>query len=391
MVLAGFVLVFGLELAFHAVVHGDALYRFTLLGGHPDDPMGRAANENLIYRLLESYPVMFAVPNTVFGLSGPLLALGGLYACFRLRESALFVLWAAAILLFYEFMTSSFSHYVALPAAPRLIAPACAPLAILTGKLLVDLWHWTAGRPPLVRRAARAVAVVGGTTIVGVSLLSMYLNLRPTLSGAAAQNAKAVARSLRAEPRVRVVSDLASARALRFYRGYRPDDVWLGFAAASQAPLPDDFDADPRGPERTDPPRERAHGRRVGASCQPAAGRPRRRRQLRAGRGRRGLPCSSRKRQVARAALPVERRRQLIGPWSADLAVALASDARLAEVRRLFLGRVGEPPGSSEQLPRRESAVPRPRDGSFSDLDRAGSEGPGTGDLECGLPHSSRP
>jgi hypothetical protein len=234
--LAGFLLVFALELTFHAVVHGDPLYRFALLGRYPVDPLGQAANEDLVYRLLAAYPSAFAYPGTDFGLAGPLLAAAGLYGCVRFRESGLYVLWAASLLLFYDLMTSSFTHYVALPFSTRLVAPACAPLAVLSGKLLVDLWSGTGRLSVGARRAARGIALAGGAAVVAASLLSMALNLRPTLTLAATRNARAVARFFRDEPAITWVCDLLSARALRFYRDFRPDDAWRGFAAASRSP-----------------------------------------------------------------------------------------------------------------------------------------------------------
>ncbi|HEX2486730.1 MAG TPA: glycosyltransferase family 39 protein, partial [Myxococcota bacterium] len=190
---AGFLVVFGLELAFHAALHGDAFYRFTLWASYPEDPLGRLANEDLVRRLLAAYPSVILPPSTTFGLFGPLLALGGVYACFRLRECGLFLSWAAAILLFYDLMSSSLTRYVALPVSARLIAPACAPLAILSAKALVDLWDWLAQtRSAVLRRTARGLAVAVGVVVGAVSLLSMYLNGQPSLTAAAAHNAKAL-------------------------------------------------------------------------------------------------------------------------------------------------------------------------------------------------------
>jgi hypothetical protein len=233
--LAGFVLVVLLELTYHWRMDGNALYRFTAAASYASDPMVQAANVNLSYRLLKAYPASLAYPNPDLGLSGPLLALGGLYGLSCFPKSMLFVFWAAAVLLFYNFMSASFTHYVALPVAMRLIAPACVPLAILTAKLLVDLWHWI-GQPTLVmlRYALRAIYAAGAIIVAIASLLAMYLNTMPTLTGAAARNAESVARFLRGESAVTLVTDPRSALAVQFYRDFSPRDSFVGFAGASQ-------------------------------------------------------------------------------------------------------------------------------------------------------------
>ena len=75
--LAGFVGVFSAELAYHAIVHGTPLYRFTQTGAYPADPMVADANAHLAYRLLRAYPCMFVWPNNSFGVYGPFMAAGG--------------------------------------------------------------------------------------------------------------------------------------------------------------------------------------------------------------------------------------------------------------------------------------------------------------------------
>jgi hypothetical protein len=230
---AGFLSVLGAELAYHAAAHGSALYRFTMTSGYTDDPMVRGTNTgDLAYRLLKAYPSMFVYPNTDFGLLGPLLVLGGVYGVWKWREASLFVVWAAAILLFYNFMTASFSRYVALPVASRLLAPACVPLVVLAGKLAVDLWGWAGRAGTTGRYAGRTVYVAAAVGAAGVSLVAMYLGSAPTLTAAIARNAESVAALLREHPAVTLVTDPPSAKAIQFYRHYEPRDAFMGFAAA---------------------------------------------------------------------------------------------------------------------------------------------------------------
>jgi Dolichyl-phosphate-mannose-protein mannosyltransferase len=233
--LAGFMLVLGSELTYHAAVHGNPLYRFTLAQSYPDDPMVRATNSvDLAYRLLKAYPSMFVYPSLDFGVIGPLMVVGGLYGIFRWRECSFFVIWAGMLLLFYNFMTASLSHYVALPVAARLLAPACVPLLVLSGKVLVDLWNWAAGRTAAVKHGSRVLFAAGAASLVATALPVMYLNTAPTLTGAISGNAELVAGFLRQETSVALVSDPLSAKAIQFYRRYNLRDSFMGFEAAAR-------------------------------------------------------------------------------------------------------------------------------------------------------------
>jgi 4-amino-4-deoxy-L-arabinose transferase-like glycosyltransferase len=234
--LAGFVIVFCLELSYQAALHGNPLYRFMLARIYSDDPGVRAANSNLAYRLLKSYPSMFIRPNLDFGVFGPLLIMSGFYGLFKLRKSSFFVIWAAIVLLFYNFMSASLSHYVALPTATRLLAPACVPLLVLSGKLLVDLWNWAAcSSAVIVRYLTRVLYAAGAIGLAFVSLSFMFLNT--SLGGftsLVARNAKVAAGFLQEQSSVTLISDLTSAEAIEFYRHFNPQDSFLGFEAASR-------------------------------------------------------------------------------------------------------------------------------------------------------------
>src|SRR5260370_40617029 len=117
-----------------------------MTSGLSNDTAIRDATSDMTYRLLKSYPIIFIHPNADFGIFGPLLLLGGLYGLIKWRQCSFFVIWSAVILLFYNFTSASLKHYLALPAAPRLIAPACVALLILSAKLVVDVWNQAGSR-----------------------------------------------------------------------------------------------------------------------------------------------------------------------------------------------------------------------------------------------------
>jgi hypothetical protein len=235
--IAGFAVVLGAELTYHAIVHGNALYRFTFSGGYSDDPMVSAANSvDRSYRLFKAYPALYLYPNLDFGVLGLLMAAGGFYGLHRWRERSLFVIWAATIVLFYNFMSASLTHYVVTPVAARHVAPASVPLLILAAKLLVDIWEWARkSRAQAVRLCIPLLLVLSAIGVVGSSLLAMYANTAPMMTDAMTRNAELVAGFLRDQSSVTVVSDRLSLVAIQFYRGYNTQDVYLKFDAAVAA------------------------------------------------------------------------------------------------------------------------------------------------------------
>ena len=227
---AGTLSVLCAELLYHAAVHGDPLHRFLGTASYLSDPMVQGANSDLGYRLLKAYPSLFVYPGLALGIMGPLLVIGGIYGAVRWRESLLFLLWAGAILLFYNFMSASFTHYVALPVAARLIVPALAPLSILMAKSLVDAWQLGARRArERSARIVRAAALCGAASIAATSVLCMFLETRAHLTREAANNAVAVARFLDAHDSVTLITDRASARAIGFLRKPGARDQFLAF------------------------------------------------------------------------------------------------------------------------------------------------------------------
>jgi 4-amino-4-deoxy-L-arabinose transferase-like glycosyltransferase len=234
---AGFTAVLGAELAYHAAMHGNPLYRFTLTEEYMiRDAMVRSANVDLVDRLLKAYPRMFLYPNIDFGAFGPLLLLGGAYGLLRFRSCSFLVIWAAVMFCFYNFMSASFTHYVALPVAPRLMALGCIPLLILAGKIGADLWRGVRGSDsPMVRTVGHAALAVALGGLVGVSVLCSYLGANTGLRAVLARNAEAAAEYLRDVPSVLLVSDSRSAKAVQFLRAFNPTDAFVSFEGATHA------------------------------------------------------------------------------------------------------------------------------------------------------------
>jgi 4-amino-4-deoxy-L-arabinose transferase-like glycosyltransferase len=245
--LAGFAIVFLAELAYHHAVDGNALYRFSLTTGYLGDPMLVGANANLGYRLLKTIPAMFVYPGLEFGLFGPLLIAAGVYGLVRRGNHLLFVLWAAVIVLFYNFMSVSLTRYIVLPVTGRLIAPACLPLLVLCGAMAADAAHRIARIPSSAwKLAGRTALAAFASVIVAFSLFAMWLDAHgPSFTRTIAQNAKQAAVFLQRYAAVVVVTDRRSAAAVQFYRRFDPADVYLPLEDASRSSIPAQDSATP--------------------------------------------------------------------------------------------------------------------------------------------------
>jgi hypothetical protein len=128
---------------------------------------------------------------------------------------------------------------VAIPVASRHISPAFPPLAILTGKMVVDVWTWASENAPApIGLGVRATCIVVGTGLAACALTMMYMGTAPTFRGAITRNAALAAAVLPSSP-LTVVSDRQTARAIQFYRGYRPTDTFATFETADWAALED--------------------------------------------------------------------------------------------------------------------------------------------------------
>lgn len=224
---AGALIVFAGELLGHALVHGDPLYRFST-GRYLTDPMLVAQNAELGYRLLKSYPAYFIFLNPNFGAMGPLMLAGGLYGLVRFRQYGFFVVWAAVLLAFYNFMPVKLSPYTVLPADARLITPACLPLIVLAGIMLADVLGWAFGAGRFWRYALSSGVLALLCVVATVSTITVdFFQKRPGKTALMASNARLAAQSVGQEKSIRLASDPTSARHFRFYRGFNQADVYL--------------------------------------------------------------------------------------------------------------------------------------------------------------------
>jgi len=156
---AGLVVV--VELSWYWTQAHDLLFRPHAMAVHNGSPAAVEANANMPWRIVSAYPRMMILPNVHFGLHSIFALVLAAVTTVRLRfkgDVLLFVLWAALPYLYLNFGSSSFTHYWALPLAPRYISLIYPPLFILAAMTLV---HWWA------RRELRW-APIGATAIVSL-------------------------------------------------------------------------------------------------------------------------------------------------------------------------------------------------------------------------------
>lgn len=130
--------IIAIEHIYYLYVANDLLYRPHAMAVHHKAQMAVAANQNLYYRLVVSYPRMMIVPNLNFGLhsiSAILISTLSL-KLFKLKRTLFIILWSSLPWLYLNFGTSSFSEHFALPVQPRYIAFVYSPLFILTGAVI---------------------------------------------------------------------------------------------------------------------------------------------------------------------------------------------------------------------------------------------------------------
>ncbi len=135
------------ESIWYIVQSGDLLFRLHALGVHNVSPMALSGNEDLAYRLFKSYPRMMLIPDTDFGLHSFMAICFAAAALVRFRFSKkviFLLLWATLPFLYLNFGTTSFSHYFALPAAPRYISIIYPPLFLLYAIFFTD---WYGNKP----------------------------------------------------------------------------------------------------------------------------------------------------------------------------------------------------------------------------------------------------
>lgn len=165
---AGTVVVIAAELVWYWTQTGDLLFRLHALGAHNNDTNDkalRAANDHLLWRLWQAYPEMMLEPDVDFGLHSVLaLALAAAALRWWWSKSTVWLLffWATLPFLYLNFGTSSFTSYLALPAAPRYISLVYPPLFIVAAATLFAL---ATNSSPRIWLAGIALAV---TCVAGV-------------------------------------------------------------------------------------------------------------------------------------------------------------------------------------------------------------------------------
>lgn len=154
----GMVAIAAAEHAYYLASSGDLLFRIHAMRYHEESDMVIAANENLRYRLLKSYPRLMLVPNDGFGFHSIFaLIFSALVFLRRPSRWQLLVLWAAVPWLYLNFGSSNLTHFVALPVADRYIEYCYPPLFLLAG------WacdYWMTQRPWVVRPMLACIALV---------------------------------------------------------------------------------------------------------------------------------------------------------------------------------------------------------------------------------------
>ena len=144
----GVVSVIALEHAYYLAMTGDLLFRphsmvihnqYVAGGGREISP--DLFNSGLGRRLFIEYPRMMLIPGLDFGIHSLVALILSALAMFRFRKDrrAYFLLiWAVVPWLYLNFGTTSFTHYIPIPAAPRYIDFTYPPLFLLSAWLLAD-------------------------------------------------------------------------------------------------------------------------------------------------------------------------------------------------------------------------------------------------------------
>lgn len=162
------------ELAWYWSQTHDLLFRPHAMALHNSSPAAMEANSHVSWRIWKAYPRLMLLPNEHYGLHSIFaLALAGVTVIrHRLKgDVLLFALWAALPYLYLNFGSSSFTHYWALPLAPRYISLIYPPLFILAAMTLMDWWSQ--------RRELRWGAI-GATALVSVVGIAAAWSTRAT-------------------------------------------------------------------------------------------------------------------------------------------------------------------------------------------------------------------
>lgn len=225
MIILGFCFVVCGELIFYAVIYDNPLHRYTALGSdYVNDPMLMSANKDITYRLFKAYPKYFLYPDLALGFFGPLLILGAICGISNIRKNIFLLTWAAAILVFFNFMTVSFDQYILLPVASRLIYPGLIPLIILSAKFITAFWQWSNRRPKVLCKISTFCFVTIILFLCISSIAVSYLRMNTHSTAVIARNSEAVADFIQTEPQLTLFSDQRTLDSISFYRGFRDSD-----------------------------------------------------------------------------------------------------------------------------------------------------------------------
>lgn len=194
------------ELAWYWSQTQDLLFRPHAMAVHNSSEAAVEANSQLSWRLWKAYPRMMILPNLHFGFHSIFALVLAAITIVRLRmrgDVLLLTLWAAVPYLYLNFGSSSFTHYWALPLAPRYISLIYPPLFILAAMTLV---HWWPRRRELRWTAIAAVAVVSVAGVAAARVTRATGYGTPTV-----QRLKSIASTARAQDRQVCVTPADSA------------------------------------------------------------------------------------------------------------------------------------------------------------------------------------
>jgi 4-amino-4-deoxy-L-arabinose transferase-like glycosyltransferase len=152
----------------------DLLFRPHAMALHNSSEAAIEANSHLSWRIWKAYPRLMLLPNEHFGVHSVFaLVLAGVTVVRRRLKGdvLLLALWATLPYLYLNFGSSSFTHYWALPLAPRYISLIYPPLFILAAMTLVEWWS---------RRRELRWGAIGATALVSAVGMAAAWSTRAT-------------------------------------------------------------------------------------------------------------------------------------------------------------------------------------------------------------------
>ncbi len=160
---AGCALVILGEVSWYWLASGDPLFRPHAMAVHNASQEAVEANVHLAYRLWKVYPRMMILPDKDFGIhSLAAISLAAIAVWFwRSSYKLLLLLWIALPYLYLNFGTTNFSHYWALPSAPRYLALIYPPLFVLAAVALTAFMSQSTARTFAAYVALAGIGAIG--------------------------------------------------------------------------------------------------------------------------------------------------------------------------------------------------------------------------------------